>query len=147
MRDSNDNGVDDGLELLGLLGFSTHLQNQRDVKDKLRQIARALDTEKRARQAAEKRATDAERRAQEAEDRKHALPQCPWCGGRLEGKFPKCMHCASDLVWVEGTPCQPSQEATVREKLKEQREKGEVERARIEAERKRAEAEWSGVLW
>jgi hypothetical protein len=45
-----------------------------------------------------------ERMAGEASDDKSHLPQCPYCGGRLEGQFPLCMHCQSVLSWVDGVP-------------------------------------------
>ena len=39
------------------------------------------------------------------------LPQCPYCGGRLEGQFELCMHCHNPLGWVGGVPCKPGDEA------------------------------------
>lgn len=43
-------------------------------------------------------------KAQIKSDRENALPQCPACGGRLEGVFPKCRHCASDITWITTCP-------------------------------------------
>jgi acyl carrier protein len=36
--------------------------------------------------------------------------ECPFCGGRLAGEFPKCPNCASDVAWVRGFPCKPGKE-------------------------------------
>ena len=43
-------------------------------------------------------------RARREKERKNKMPKCPFCGGRLEGEYPKCMHCASDLAWRRGKP-------------------------------------------
>ena len=55
--------------------------------------------------------------ATEDEHRQKSLPQCPACGGRLDGEFRKCKHCASDLVWIDGHVCEPGQEEALRQRL------------------------------
>lgn len=67
-----------------------------------------------------------------AKNRQRKLPQCPACGGRLEGQFRKCMHCASDIAWVEGVPCEPGKEPEVLAMLENKRERAK----RQEAERR-----------
>ncbi|MDP7269408.1 MAG: hypothetical protein QF408_14695 [Pirellulales bacterium] len=54
-----------------------------------------------------RREQDRERRQKE---RRNKMPKCPCCGGRLEGEYPKCMHCASDLTWKDGKPFRPGDE-------------------------------------
>ena len=46
-------------------------------------------------------------REQRKRERQSSMPKCPFCGGRLEGEYPKCMHCASDLAWRSGKPLKP----------------------------------------
>jgi hypothetical protein len=58
---------------------------------------------------------DIERALRKSQKRNASLPQCPICGGRLEGQFRKCMHCQSDLAWVEGMPCEPGKEEETRQ--------------------------------
>ena len=53
----------------------------------------------------------------EDEHRQKSLHQCPACGGRLDGEFRKCKHCASDLVWIDGHVCEPGQEEALRQRL------------------------------
>jgi len=43
---------------------------------------------------------------------------CPTCGGNLFGEFPKCPHCASDMVWESGVPMTPQQAADDQERRK-----------------------------
>jgi len=50
-------------------------------------------------------------------------PQCPVCGGKLAGQFRKCQHCASDLAWVQGRPCEPGQEQKLEQELAHEAEK------------------------
>jgi len=45
-------------------------------------------------------------------------PQCPHCGSKLPGRFPKCASCAEDISWVEGTPVVPGQEEVTRQRLR-----------------------------
>lgn len=49
------------------------------------------------------------------------LATCPLCGGTLKGQFKKCMHCASELAWVEGLPCDPAHEQELLEKRRLER--------------------------
>ncbi|MDY0170701.1 MAG: hypothetical protein RBS80_29435 [Thermoguttaceae bacterium] len=72
-----------------------------------------------------------------AEDRKGKLPQCPVCGGRLEGQFRKCMHCACDLAWVQGQPCEPGKEPELVAMLEKRQEANRREAEQREAERKK----------
>lgn len=51
-----------------------------------------------------------ERDRREKEKRNHQ-PKCPFCGGRLEGEYPKCKHCASDLAWRHGKPYPPDDQS------------------------------------
>jgi len=55
----------------------------------------------------------------DAEERQRSLPQCPVCGGRLEGQFRKCKYCTSDLAWVQGLPCEPGKERELMLKISE----------------------------
>ena len=54
-----------------------------------------------------RRQQERERRKKESRNRQ---PSCPFCGGRLEGEYPKCKHCASDLAWRHGKPRRPGDE-------------------------------------
>lgn len=47
--------------------------------------------------------------------------QCPSCGGRLAGEFPKCQNCGSGIAWADGLPCVPGKENELREKIGRQR--------------------------
>lgn len=123
MRDGNDNNIDDNLEILGIVGAAAHLRNQGQQVEAARRVAQALELQAQA--------------TQEELARLAQLPQCPWCGGRIEGMFPKCMHCTSDLVWVENIPCQPAKEADLRRRLADERAQAVAENARQHA-RKRA---------
>ncbi len=58
------------------------------------------------------------KRIADAEARRLSLPQCPWCGGRLEGQFELCSHCKSKIAWARTIPCKPGTEAAVLEKLR-----------------------------
>jgi len=138
MRDNNDNNIDDNIEQLGFLGLYSHLENQqtqnenqRKQNQDLRSIKSSLAEEQRARKAEEKRSK--------------SLPQCPWCGGRLEGKFPKCQNCASDLSWVQGVPCQPGKEAEVVKLLDDKRRREEEEQRQFEKLRQEWQQAEQGV--
>jgi hypothetical protein len=85
----------DDLDMLKLLGAAHGLQ----ARELSKQEQAKLDNIR-----AELRAIRSE------QERQKRLPQCPVCGGRLEGQFRKCMHCTSDLVWLEGLPCEPGKE-------------------------------------
>jgi ATP-dependent Clp protease ATP-binding subunit ClpA len=75
---------------------------------------------------------------QAAKKQEQSLPQCPVCGGRLEGEFRKCKHCTADVVWVEGIPCEPGKEE---EQVREYRRKVADEAKRKEEEETRKEME------
>jgi len=77
---------------------------------------------------------------QASEEHQRKLPQCPACGGRLEGQFQKCMRCATDLAWVEGVPCEPGQAVKLRQSLQERRR---AESARSEWKQARHKADLS----
>lgn len=126
MNDANENNLDDNIELLGYLGAAEHLRGQEQIRH---QNARQLEEVRRLREAtqrSERRAKRSEQRAkqeQEAEQaRLEAMPQCPFCGGRLEGRFPKCKHCASELSWVGGNACEPGKEDEMRTRLSKLKE-------------------------
>jgi hypothetical protein len=51
--------------------------------------------------------------------RVQTLPQCPWCGGRLDGRFEVCRHCSREIRWVEWFPCKPGEETDLRRKVDE----------------------------
>ena len=51
-----------------------------------------------------------QQREQRKKERQNKMPKCPGCGGRLEGEYPKCKHCASDLTWKNGKPFRPGDE-------------------------------------
>ena len=128
MRDNNDNNVDDNLENMAMLGGLLNLQGQQQAHQQRTKQSQELQ---RLRQTAERegraRAQEAQTREQEVqariaeESRIKRLPQCPACGGRLEGQFRKCMHCTSELSWVEGIPCELGKEHEVHERLREER--------------------------
>ncbi len=63
------------------------------------------------------------------------LPRCPVCGGQLEGKYRKCMHCQSDLVWVEDIPCEPKDANSVRQRVARQAEEQREAQKRLVAAR------------
>lgn len=145
MHDKNDNDVDDNLEYLAILGGLTHFGNQQKSRE---QSTKQLEETRRLREATERAASLAARsaesavRAQQSErDRINSLPQCPVCGGRLEGQFRKCKHCTSDLSWVEGHPCEPGKEHEVQENLDRQRKLRESKRQETLQRRKSCERE------
>lgn len=43
------------------------------------------------------------------------MPSCPHCGGKLPGEFPKCQHCACDISWIDGEPCDPAEESSIKD--------------------------------
>ncbi len=71
------------------------------------------------------------------------LPQCPYCGGRLEGRFELCMHCRSPISWVEQIPCKPGDEVAVKRRLAEDRKRrlAEEHSKRVAAELARQKEE------
>lgn len=75
------------------------------------------------------------------ESKRESLPQCPICGGRLEGTFRKCPHCREDLAWVDNIPCEPGQEDSLRERLAEADEERERE-AEWRRQQKRQDREY-----
>jgi hypothetical protein len=80
-----------------------HLEQRGQIRDQLRaQLEEA--------RAQHKEAVNRERERQQR-------PQCPVCGGRLEGQFRKCMHCQSNLEWVEGIPYEPMDAEIARQRL------------------------------
>jgi len=56
---------------------------------------------------------------------------CPWCGGLLPGRYPKCQNCVSDIIWVENCPYKPEEAKEAREWI--EREKLLMEEA-VDAE-------------
>lgn len=102
------------LDMLKLLGLQ-HVNNTREIS-----AQQAQESAQQARKLDSIRGELQQLRLKQ--EREQGLPQCPACGGRLEGEFRKCKHCTSDLVWVEGHPCEPGQEAKLLEKLEQQRE-------------------------
>ncbi len=76
-----------------------------------------------------------------ARNRQVKLPQCPACGGRLEGHFRKCMHCASDIAWVEGVPCEPGKEPEVLAMLEKKREQAKQQEAQRQERARQQEAQ------
>ena len=133
MRDNNDNNVDDNLENMAMLGGLLNLQGQQQAHQQ--RTKQSQELQRLSRIAERARAQEAQARKQEAQARKREaqarvaeesrikrLPQCPACGARLEGQFRKCMHCASDLAWIEGIPCELGKEHEVRERLRNERE-------------------------
>lgn len=85
------------------------------------------------------------RAAQAASNNRSSLPQCPACGGRLEGQFKKCMHCSSELAWVAGIPCEPGKEKTVLDQIDaaRRRKEREAQLARELSAKRAAETEAS----
>ena len=76
----------------------------------------------------------------EDEHRQKSLHQCPACGGRLDGEFRKCKHCASDLVWIDHYVCEPGQEEALRQRLAAEGEAAQTARLMIRRiEQRRAE--------
>lgn len=88
------------------------------------------------------RTQDELRKIREHLEQQERLPQCPVCGGRLEGQFRKCMHCGSALAWVEGIVCEPGQEETIQNELSRQR----LEKRREAEAKQRSDARWE-VAW
>ncbi len=148
MRDNNDNNVDDKLEQLALLGGIAHFKGQQQA---LQQSAKQTEEVRRLRESAERdtksrkaeeNARKAEENARKAEEsRIGALPQCPICGGRLEGQFRKCKHCSSDLSWVEGVPCEPGKELELQERLNQKRRAEQQRKETLAEEDKKLQAE------
>jgi hypothetical protein len=58
--------------------------------------------------------------------------KCPWCGGLLPGKYPKCTHCASDISWVGIKPFQPGSKDEERARKRLSAENIEVRQIKIE---------------
>lgn len=42
---------------------------------------------------------------------------CPYCGGELEGQYELCKYCRSPLSYVEGIPCKPGLESSIKEDI------------------------------
>lgn len=42
---------------------------------------------------------------------------CPYCGGELEGQYELCKHCRSPLSYVDGIPCKPGLENSIKEDI------------------------------
>ena len=103
MRDDNENNIDDQIEQLGYLAGISHFRGQQKNLD---ESAKQSEYLRRLNDFNERAARKAERARKTEEARIKSLPQCPLCGGRLEGQFQKCSHCASDLSWIEGRPCE-----------------------------------------
>lgn len=119
MRDNNDNNVDDNLEHLAILGGIAHFKGQQQA---LQQSARQAEEVRRLRRSAERDISA--RKAEEARIRE--LPQCPICGGRLEGQFRKCRHCTSDLSWIGRFPCEPGKELELQDRLVQEQQLAEA---------------------
>jgi len=72
-----------------------------------------------------------------------ALPQCPACDGRLEGQVPKCKHCSSELMWVEGIPHEVGKDkkllTRLRQKAAEEAEQTRQRAIEVEEARKAEE--------
>ena len=66
-------------------------------------------------------------------------PQCPVCGGRLNGGFRKCKHCATDLIWLDGVPGEPEKEDELRAKVSEKMRVENERRQLAEAQLQRQE--------
>ena len=66
--------------------------------------------------------------------------RCPSCGGNLAGRFNKCQHCGSSIVWVETEagilPCKNGREAYVKDQVA-----AVFQQRRIQAEQRRIQAE------
>lgn len=72
----------------------------------------------------------------ELSSRKKIIPEnraCPWCGGELPGVVKKCMHCASDVSWFGGQPCNPED----LDELKEESQRREQQRAKESQQREK----------
>jgi hypothetical protein len=48
---------------------------------------------------------------------KRSSKLCPYCGGELEGQYELCKHCRSPLSYVEGVPCKPGLESSIKEDI------------------------------
>lgn len=79
------------------------------------------------------------RKLRQIEEGKEKLPQCPACGGRLEGAFRKCSHCSMDLSWVKGRPCEVGQEAKLEAKIREEEWEAQQRPVREAEEKRRQE--------
>jgi hypothetical protein len=67
-------------------------------------------------------------------------PFCPLCNGELQGAPQLCMHCRSQLAWVNGEPMSPADAQELRRKQAEKRQQQAAFQQREEA-RKVAEIE------
>ena len=95
-------------ELVNLLTFANTAQNRQLSQQQVQLLNKLL--------------AEAEREAKK--------PKCPACGGALEVSFRKCKHCATDLSWIDGHPCEPGQEETLKANLRKIREHKREEQAR-----------------
>ena len=95
-------------ELVNLLTFANTAQNRQLSQQQVQLLNKLL--------------AEAEREAKK--------PKCPACGGALEVSFRKCKHCATDLSWIDGHPCEPGQEETLKATLRKIREHKREEQAR-----------------
>ena len=87
-------------ELVNLLTFANTAQNRQLSQQQVQLLNKLL--------------AEAEREAKK--------PKCPACGGALEVSFRKCKHCATDLSWIDGHPCEPGQEEKLKATLRKIRE-------------------------
>jgi hypothetical protein len=67
----------------------------------------------------QRRSANAMEALQRAQAETARLPLCPFCGGRIQVGFELCQHCRNQLGWVQGHPCKPGQQKTLRLQLEE----------------------------
>jgi DNA-directed RNA polymerase subunit RPC12/RpoP len=104
-------------EAFGAMKSLQNAQAAEEVKEQVKQLNDKIDAERRVRDSEQQRI--------------NSLPQCPYCGSRLEGQFEICNACTSPLIWVHGKVGKPDQKAVLekgwqeeqaRKKIAEQKE-------------------------
>lgn len=101
-------GNNDSLELLGILGGAAFLSGQSRT-NQLKLKALQENAENHASTKAELKAIKdqlIQLLGPQLEElrRNKSLPKCPWCGGPIERGFVKCRHCGERLIWIGNVP-------------------------------------------
>lgn len=77
-----------------LLGMHQNEQNARRVNRSIKDANKKLED-----------VANLLKQQQSEQKRLNSLPQCPYCGGKLEGKYEICRNCGNRLGYVNGKAC------------------------------------------